>query len=370
MKFSDPVLRGDVRKAGYRLRREGLSEGATAHLFGLIREQAGRTLKMCHYPVQVMGGWVMINGLLAEMDTGEGKTLATTLPAAELAGIRVHVITVNDYFAARDAELMGPLYRALGLRVGTVVEDMSNNERQEAYRCDVTCCSNKQVAFDYLRDRMVLGDRPDRLWLELESGTGEQGGRESKLLMQGLSFAIVDEADGVLIDEARTPLILSREGESGQMQEVCKQAIQMARKLWQGWDFRIDRKQRELRLTECGRERAERMGEEVGGIWTGRRHRKSQRRNLGQKIYRTCDQKWQQVVQRVGGGVESILVDRSDLVQVGQEVAHLESSVEEAVVAQVRTQSLMEGDIMVKRAKLKFARNRWSRLPKNCRQIS
>jgi len=134
-KYSDPVLRREVRKAGYRLRREGLSETATAYMFALIREQAGRTLQMRHYPVQLMGGWVMINGLLSEMDTGEGKTLATTLPAATLAlaGIRVHVITANDYLAARDAELMGPLYRALGLRVGTIVEDLLPAQRREAY---------------------------------------------------------------------------------------------------------------------------------------------------------------------------------------------------------------------------------------------
>ncbi len=275
--LSEQALYQAARQAGYRLRRDGLSPGAAARAFALIREMSGRILKMRHFDAQLMGGWVMINGVLAEMDTGEGKTLTVTLPAAALAlaGIRVHVITVNDYLAARDAELMGPLYRALGLSVGSIVEQHTPEQRRVAYGCDITYCSNKQIAFDYLRDRMLLGDRPGTIRLELESLCAGEQGREEKLLMQGLSFAIVDEADSVLIDEARTPLILSRERPGDQQEEIFQQALSLAEKLQQGHDFHIDRNERELFLTEDGRQLAESLAISLGGVWSGWRRREA-----------------------------------------------------------------------------------------------
>src|SRR4051812_46302436 len=192
------------------LRREGLADQHVAAAFALVRESAGLTLGMRHHDCQLQGGWVMLNGMIAEMNTGEGKTLTATLAASTmaLAGVPVHVITVNDYLVARDAETMGPIYKALGLSVGVVVEKQQPHERQAAYRCDVTYATNKVLVFDYLRDRIVLGQRDSALHLHMEKLYGRDT-RIRKLLMRGLSYAIIDEADSVLVDEARTPLIIS-----------------------------------------------------------------------------------------------------------------------------------------------------------------
>ncbi len=182
-----------------------------AQSFALVREAAAATLGKRHFDVQVMGGWIMLNGMIAEMDTGEGKTLTATLPActAALAGMPVHVVTVNDYLAKRDAELMRPVYEALGLSVGVVTQGQHPTARRQAYACDVTYCTNKDLVFDYLRDRIALGRKTSRIQLQIERVSG-QSSRLSRLLLRGLHFAIVDEADSVLIDEARTPLIISR----------------------------------------------------------------------------------------------------------------------------------------------------------------
>ena len=154
---TDAELLTLARGMRYRLRRSGFVPAVVGECFALIREAAGRTIGQRHYDAQLMGGWGLINGKLIEMDTGEGKTIAATLAASTVAfaGYPVHIITVNDYLAGRDAEEMGPLYRFLGLGVGTVVEGMSKAARQEAYGQSVTYCSNKELAFDYLRDRVA-----------------------------------------------------------------------------------------------------------------------------------------------------------------------------------------------------------------------
>ena len=190
---------------------EGLTEELIVRSFAIVREVASRILAKRHYDVQLIGGWLMINGMLAEMNTGEGKTLTATLPActAAFAGIPVHVITANDYLVERDAREMAPLYNALGLSVGTVIEGMDHEARRKAYACDITYCTNKQVAFDYLRDRLTMGRHASRRQLEIER-LHTDNARIDRLLLRGLCFAIVDEADSVLIDEARTPLIISQ----------------------------------------------------------------------------------------------------------------------------------------------------------------
>jgi preprotein translocase subunit SecA len=259
--------------------RRGLrarSDGAlVAPAFGLIRETARRTLGMEPFETQIMGGWIMWRGMLAEMETGEGKTLTATLPAcvAALAGVPVHVVTVNDYLVERDAELMGPLYRRLGLRVGTVTEQNSNpSARREAYACDVVYVSNKQVAFDYLRDRVALaagaastGGRPSRL--------GQSDLDRAGLVMRGLCFAIVDEADSVLIDEARTPLILSRTEGGADEEAVFHEALEIASALVPGRDFVVDRRDRNVQWTSEGCERARQLACPRGGVWTAERRR-------------------------------------------------------------------------------------------------
>ena len=152
----------DLRETADRLRpallQNGFADNVVAHSFALVREAARRSVGQRPFDVQLLGGRVLLHSLVAEMDTGEGKTLTATLPACTtaLAGIPVHIVTVNDYLAARDAELMGPVYRALGLTVGVIVHGMTAESRQAAYGCDVTYCTNKELVFDYLKDRLVV----------------------------------------------------------------------------------------------------------------------------------------------------------------------------------------------------------------------
>jgi preprotein translocase subunit SecA len=236
-------------------RIHGLSGPLSIQAFALIRELAGRTIHQRHYASQLMAGWVMLHGSLAEMETGEGKTLSATLAAAAaaLAGIPVHVITVNEYLVARDAGAMGPLYRALGLTVGFVTGNMTAEERRAAYACDITYATNKQIAFDYLRDRLLLGSDRGRLRLNLESAIAH-GGRMGQLLLRGLCFAIVDEADSVLIDEARTPLILTRSVDSTTAHTAYRQTLELARQLERD-DFFIDPARPMVHLSLAGQQK-------------------------------------------------------------------------------------------------------------------
>ena len=215
-KLDEGGLRRAVREVAMRLRRTRLADDAAiGRAFALIREISGRLLGQRHFPVQLTGGFALLKGMLAEMSTGEGKTLTATLPAgtAALAGLPTHVVTVNDYLAERDAELMRPVYAMLGLTVGVVKGGMSLADRQKAYGCDITYCTNKELAFDYLRDRIVLGQSSGNLHMKLASLLGGESS-SAGLRLRGLSFAIVDEADSVLVDEARTPLLISSQGES------------------------------------------------------------------------------------------------------------------------------------------------------------
>ncbi|MDJ0861579.1 MAG: preprotein translocase subunit SecA [Gammaproteobacteria bacterium] len=271
---SDGELAELARGLRFRLKRSGFAPPLVGEAFALIREVAGRRLGIRHFDVQLAGGWAMLSGMIAEMETGEGKTLAATLPActAALAGIPVHVITVNDYLARRDAAWMKPVYEALGLTVGTAVADMDTDSRREAYACDVTYSTNKQVAFDYLRDRILLRRHPSRLGLRLQALKGEEAGGE-RLIMRGLCFGIVDEADSVLVDEAVTPLIISRSGDAGHKHEIYRRALQLAAELEQGADFTIDPRRRELELTEQGKVRLRGLGDPLGGLWRNIRYR-------------------------------------------------------------------------------------------------
>jgi len=258
----------------YRLKRRGFADPLVGEAFALIRELAGRRLGMRHFDVQLVGGWAMLNGMIAEMETGEGKTLTATLPActAALAGIPVHVITVNDYLARRDAAWMHPIYEALGLTVGTAVADVDLDSRREAYACDVTYSTNKQVAFDHLRDRIVLRRRPSRLGLRLQALQDDEAAG-ARLIMRGLCFGIVDEADSVLVDEAVTPLIISRSGDAGHKHEIFHSALRLAAELEEGVDFTSDPRRRELELTERGKARVMGLGDPLGGLWRNARYR-------------------------------------------------------------------------------------------------
>ncbi len=214
MALSDEEMREKTREYKKRHEEGESLDSLLPEAFALAREAARRTLHMEPYPVQLMGGIVLHQGRIAEMKTGEGKTLVATLPAYlnSLDGKGVHIVTVNDYLAKRDAEWMGSIYHALGLTVGCVLNGMSSDERREAYNCDITYVTNNELGFDYLRDNMVI--------------------YKEQLVLRDLHYAIVDEVDSVLIDEARTPLIISgQSGKSTRLYEVCDY---LARRLHRG----------------------------------------------------------------------------------------------------------------------------------------
>jgi len=252
--LDDAGLRAEARALRIVLRRDGFVTLPVARAFALVREAAGRVLDKRHYPSQLMAGWWLLNGSLVEMATGEGKTFAATLPAvtAALAGLPVHVITVNDYLAERDAKTMAPLYGFFGLKVNAVVHGMSNPARRAAYAGDVTYACNKELAFDYLRDRAALGDRASPLHLAAE-GVRAGRPRSDRVVLRGLVFGIVDEADSVFIDEARTPLILSVVGEPTMQRAQCVAALRIAGRLEPRVHYELEAAHRRIRLTDAGR---------------------------------------------------------------------------------------------------------------------
>ncbi len=252
------------------LHREGFREDLVAETFAIVREVSGRTIGMRHFDTQLMGGWVLMGGMVAEMETGEGKTLTATLPActAALSGAPVHVITVNDYLASRDAEWMGEVYRALGLTVGVIQSGMDPDARRAAYACDVTYCTNKEITFDYLKDRLVLGAHANRVQLQIERLYGAQA-RVRRLLLRGLYFAIVDEADSVLVDEARTPLIISGGTDETSQKQIYQTALELAEKLELDRDFVFEDSGRTVTLTDAGERLLAEIAPPLGGIWTG-----------------------------------------------------------------------------------------------------
>jgi preprotein translocase subunit SecA len=252
------------------MRKEGFQNEIVGHLFALVREAAARTIGQRHFNAQLMGGWALLRGTAVEMETGEGKTLTATLPAsaAALAGIPVHVICVNDYLTSRDAETMGPVYKALGLTVGCVVHEVTPQERRAAYRCHITYCNNKEITFDYLRDKLTLGEMTNSLRLQAEYLYSDHM-REERLLLRGLFFAICDEADSLLIDEARTPLIISGSGSGKEEEEFQRQALSLAKTLEEGADYSIDNDKNTIDLREDGIERIRKASLSFGPLWAG-----------------------------------------------------------------------------------------------------
>ncbi len=203
-KLSDEELRAKTKEFKERLANGETLDDILPEAYAVVREAGKRVLGMEHYRVQLIGGVILHQGRIAEMKTGEGKTLVSTLPAYlnALEGKGVHIVTVNDYLANRDAEWMGQIHRFLGLTVGCVLNSMKSDERREAYNCDITYITNNELGFDYLRDNMVI--------------------YKEQLVQRGLVYAIIDEVDSVLIDEARTPLIISgQSGKSTKLYEVC-----------------------------------------------------------------------------------------------------------------------------------------------------
>lgn len=275
---SDVYFDDVIDELRWQLHHSGLQERMVIDSFAVIREAAARTLGKRHYDVQLYGGWLMINGMLAEMQTGEGKTLATTLPScsAALSGIPVHVITANDYLAQRDCETLEPLYRRLGLSASWVIDGMTPEQCQKAYQADIVHTTNKQIAFDYLRDRIEMGEDTGDLRLQYRQIRNQlQPGLGSKLLLRGLCFAIVDEADSVLIDEANTPLIITRTIPNEDSAETYSDALYLASSLLVGEDYRSDEKHRSIDLTVSGEDNLELRASNLPKLWHNKRKREA-----------------------------------------------------------------------------------------------
>jgi len=243
--------------------------------FALIREVAFRQLGEKPFAVQVAGALALEAGCITEMATGEGKTLTATMPAT-VAGWRgrgCHVITVNDYLARRDAEWMGKIYGFCGLRADYIENKMPPPRRRAAYQADITYCTNKEVTADFLRDRLALGrlrGLPQALLMKIAHGAGAGTDR---VVMRGLQYAIVDEADSVLIDEAVTPLIISGDAPNAEQVEAFAQAADLAGDFLPGRDYRVNRRYREVDLTGAGKRKLQERAEAMGGIWSGARRR-------------------------------------------------------------------------------------------------
>ena len=215
--LTDEELQGKTKEFKNRLEKGETLDDLLPEAYATVREAAKRVLGMEHYRVQIIGGIILHQGRIAEMRTGEGKTLVSTLPAYlnALEGKGVHIVTVNDYLAKRDAEWMGKVHEFLGLKVGVVLNSMNNDERREAYNCDITYVTNNELGFDYLRDNMVI--------------------YKEQLVQRGLHYAVIDEVDSVLIDEARNPLIIS--GQSGKSTKLYEACDILARQMQRGEDL-------------------------------------------------------------------------------------------------------------------------------------
>ena len=255
--MSDEELKDQTRKFKERLAQGETLDDLLPEAFATVREAAKRVLKMEHYPVQLIGGIVLHQGRIAEMKTGEGKTLVSTCPAYlnALAGKGVQIVTVNDYLAKRDAEWMGQVHEFLGLKVGVVLNAMTSEERKAAYQCDITYVTNNELGFDYLRDNMAI--------------------YKEQMVLRDLDYCIIDEVDSVLIDEARTPLIISgQSGKSTKLYEVCdvlaKQLVRgeesgefnklnaiMGEEITETGDFIVNEKEKVVNLTEQGVKKVE-----------------------------------------------------------------------------------------------------------------
>jgi len=273
--MSDANLRkaaGELREI-FRRHRDTHSDIERA--FALVREVAARQIGNKPFPVQIGGAFAIDHGCIAEMATGEGKTLTATMPAT-VAGWRgrgCHIITVNDYLAERDAEWMGKIYRFCGLNVAHIEQAMSADDRRAAYQADITYCTNKEVSADFLRDRLALGRVRGLSSALLAKITRAGQSIIDRLVQRGLNFAIIDEADSVLVDEAITPLIISGPAPNPEQVEAFRQAADIVSNFKQGTDYRINARYREVELTNEGKNRLAQAAETFGDIWQAERRR-------------------------------------------------------------------------------------------------
>lgn len=270
---AEESLSAEASRLSVAFRRQGFTRALVDETLALVSELAGRTLGMRPYPVQLMGALALTEGRLAEMATGEGKTLTAALAAstAALAGFPTHVVTVNDYLAERDADTMRPLYERLRLSVGMVKQGQKPPERRAAYAADVTYAVNREIAFDYQRDRLAMGRRRLRAHQGIDRITSHDASGP-QLLLRGLFFAIIDEADSILIDEARTPLVIAGPGDEDEV-AVYHAALWLGRQLELERHARLHPATLSAELTMEGSEMVRMLMQGRGGIWEARRGR-------------------------------------------------------------------------------------------------
>jgi preprotein translocase subunit SecA len=273
--MTDANLRKTSAELREIFRRNRDNDSDLERAFALLREAAFRQIGERAFPVQIAGAFALDHGCIAEMATGEGKTLTATMPAT-VAGWRgrgCHIITVNDYLAERDAEWMGRIYRFCGLSVAHIDQAMPAEDRRAAYLADITYCTNKEVSADFLRDRLALGRVRGLSSALLTKIT--QAGRSviDRLVQRGLNFAIIDEADSVLVDEAITPLIISGPAPNPEQIEAFRQAADIINHLKRDTDYRINPRYREVELTKEGKNRLAQAAGTLGNIWQGERRR-------------------------------------------------------------------------------------------------
>ena len=272
VKLSDPQLRKESLSLRYRAKAGEKLALLLPQAFALVRAAAQRTVQMRHFDVQLVGGMALFHGSIAEMDTGEGKTLTATLPLYlhSLRGKGAHLATVNDYLAARDADLMRPIYDLLGTSVGVVQTDMGRPQRREAYGCDITYGTAKEFGFDFLRDQLVIRRlKQERLDFLDTLGTQAKTTGE-RPVQRDAYFALVDEADSILIDEARTPLIISAIGDehAESIRATYEWAAQYVAEFTDEEDYEYDHEKKKVELTMRGRQRVRSLPqpEEMQGI--------------------------------------------------------------------------------------------------------
>lgn len=254
----------NARRLRGKLAVDGFTTERVAEAFSLIEACMQMQLGITLHDTQLLAAWLMLDRRLIEMATGEGKTLAVALTAATgaLAGIPVHVITANDYLVERDAAYLRPIFQALGLTVGTVTASTTAALRRDAYACDITYCTAKELVFDYLRDRLA---RSDIDTISYGSSTGQY--------LRGLCMAIIDEADSILIDEARMPLVLANSTPNHEQAAFYRQSFFLAAQLKGDSDYRLDTVNRSVVLTQAGEQRAARLASHIGGVWNAKLRR-------------------------------------------------------------------------------------------------
>jgi preprotein translocase subunit SecA len=268
-KLAESDWQNHLQQTRIQLHASGLTDEMTVEVMAVVKVACTKALGLTPYDTQLIAAAIMLEGKLAEMATGEGKTLTAgvCVACAAMAGIPVHLITANDYLVTRDASLLKPLFESLGLTVGAVEHSMEVEQRRAAYASNITYCTAKELVFDYLRDQTALHETPS----DMHRRVAQLSGQQAPTLLRGLYMAVIDEADSILIDEARTPLILSRSNLDAVKMQYFEQSITLAKTLHRDADFMINPLAMSVELTDSGRQKLDVKG--LGSLWNNEIYR-------------------------------------------------------------------------------------------------